>query len=41
MFSESFVNDLKTVNDKKTRINHETGKTHKHFWIHTALGYNN
>ena len=41
MFSESFVNDLKTVNDKKTRINHETGNTHKHFRIHAALAYNN
>ena len=41
MFSESFVNDLKTVNDKKTRINHETGNTHEHFWICTALAYNN
>ena len=41
VFSESFVNDLKTVNDKKTRINHETGNTHNHFWIHTTLAYNN
>ena len=41
VFSESFVNDLKTVNDKKARINHETGNTHKHFWIRTALAYNN
>ena len=41
VFSESLVNDLKTVNDKKTRIDHETGNTHKHFWIHAALAYNN
>ena len=36
-----FVNDLKTVNNKKTRIDHETGSTHKHFRICTALAYNN
>ena len=41
VFSESFVNNLKTVNDRKTRIDHETGNTHKHFWIRTALAYNN
>ena len=41
VFSESFVNDLKTVNNKKTRIDHETGSTHKHFRICTALAYNN
>ena len=36
VFCESFVNDLKTVNDKKTRIDHGTGNTHKHFWICTT-----
>ena len=41
VFSESFVSDLKIVNDKKTRTNHETGSTHKHIWIHAALAYNN
>ena len=41
VFSESFVNNWKNVNDKRTRINHETGNTHKHFWIHAALAYNN
>ena len=41
VFSESFVNDLKTVNDKKTRIDHEAGNTHKHFWICTTLACNN
>ena len=41
VFSESFVNDLKTLNDKKTKIDHETGNTHKHYWIHATLAYNN
>ena len=41
VFSECFVNNLKTVNDKKTRINHETGNKHKDFWIHASVAYNN
>ena len=41
VFSESFVNDMKTVNDRKTRIDHETGNTHKNFWICATLAYNN
>ena len=41
VFSDSFVNGLKTVNDKKSQHDHETGNTHKHFWIHAALAYNN
>ena len=41
VFSESFVNDMKNVNDRKTRIDHETGNTHKHFWICATLAYNN
>ena len=41
VFSDSFVNDLKTVNDKKSQHDHETGNTHKHFWIHATLAYNN
>ena len=41
VFSESFVNDMKTVNNRKTRIDHETGNTHKHFWICATLAYNN
>ena len=41
MFCNNFVNGLKTVNDKKSRHDHETGNTHKHFWIHAALAYNN
>ena len=41
VFSDSFVNGLKTVNDKKSQHDHETGNTHKHIWIHAALAYNN
>ena len=41
VFSDSFMNGLKTVNDKKSRHNHETSTTHKHFWICGALAYNN
>ena len=41
MFGDSFVNGLKTVNDKKSRHDHKTGNTHKHFWIHATLAYNN
>ena len=41
VFSDSFMNGLKTVNDKKSRHDHETGNTHKHFWICAALAYNN
>ena len=41
VFSDSFVNGLKTVNNKKSRHDHETGNTHKHFWIHATLAYNN
>ena len=29
------------VNDKKCQHDHETGNTHKHFWIYAALAYNN
>ena len=41
VFSDSFMNCLKTVNDKKSRHDHETSNTHKHFWIHATLAYNN
>ena len=41
VFSDSFVNGLKTVNNKKSQHDHETGNTHKHFLIHAALAYNN
>ena len=41
VFSNSFVNGLKTVNDKKSQHDHETGNTHKHFWIRATLAYNN
>ena len=41
VFSNNFVHGLKMVNDKKSRHDHETGNTHKHFWICAALAYNN
>ena len=41
VFSDSFMNGLKTVNDKESRHDHETGNTHKHFWIRATLAYNN
>ena len=41
VFSDRFMNGLKTINDQKSRHDHETGNTHKHFWIHTTLAYNN
>ena len=41
VFSDSFVNDLKTFNDKKSQHDYETSNTHKHFWIHATLAYNN
>ena len=41
VFSDSFMNGLKTVNNKKSRHDHETSITHKHFWIHTTLANNN
>ena len=41
VFSDSFMNGLKMVNDKKSQHDHETGNTHKHFWISATLAYNN
>ena len=41
VFSDNFINGLKMVNDKKSQHDHETGNTHKHFWICAALAYNN
>ena len=37
----SFMNGLKTVNNMKSQHDHETGNTHKHFWICATLAYNN
>ena len=36
-----FIEDLKKVNDRKSWADHESGNTHKHFWIRAAMAYNN
>ena len=41
IFSNQFIEDLKKVNDRKSRADHESGNTHKHFWIWAAMAYNN
>ena len=41
IFSNQFIEELKKVNDKKSRSDHESGNTHKHFWIRAAMAYNN
>ena len=41
IFSEQFIEDLKKVNDRKSRADHESGNTHKHFLIRAAMAYNN
>ena len=41
VFSNSFVNGLKMVNDKKNLHDHMTGNTHKQLWIHATLAYSN
>ena len=41
IFSEQFIKDLKKVNDRKSQADHESGNTHKHFWIWAAMAYNN
>ena len=33
IFSDQFIEELKKVNDKKSWADHESGNTHKHFWI--------
>ena len=40
-FSEQFINDLKKVNNRKSHADHESGNTHKHFWIRAVMAYNN
>ena len=37
VFSELFIESFKTVNDIKTRRDHETKNTNKHFWVNAAL----
>ena len=41
IFSDQFIEELKKVNDKKSRADHKSGNTHKHFWIWAAMAYNN
>ena len=41
IFSDQFIEELKKVNDKKSRADHDCGNTHKHFWIRVAMAYNN
>ena len=41
IFSEQFTEDLKKVNDRKSHADHESGNTHKHFWIRVAMAYHN
>jgi hypothetical protein len=40
VFSADFIEDFKTVNDQKSRKDHETKNTYKAFWIRAALVYN-
>jgi len=40
VFSEQFIESFKTVNDIKTRRDHETRNTNKQFWIDAALAHN-
>ena len=41
IFSNQFIEALKKVNNKKSRADHESGNTHKHFWIGAVMAYNN
>ena len=41
IFSDQFIEDLKKVNDRKSQTDHESGNTHKHFWVWAAMAYNN
>jgi hypothetical protein len=40
VFSDQFIEDFKTVNDRKDRRDHESSNTHKQFWIRAALAHN-
>ena len=40
VFSEQFVDDFFSVNDRMSRRNHETKKTEKAFWITATLAHN-
>ena len=41
IFSEQFIEDLKKVNNRKSWADHESGNTHKHFWIRVVMAYSN
>ena len=41
IFSNQFIEELKKVNNRKSRADHKSGNTHKHFWIWVAMVYNN
>ena len=41
IFSEQFIKDLKKVNDRKSQADHESGNSHKHFWIRAVMADNN
>jgi hypothetical protein len=40
VFSENFVKDFMSINDRHSRQSHETHKTYKGFWINAALAHN-
>jgi hypothetical protein len=40
VFSTEFINDFMTVNDRKSRQDHETRNTNKAFWVRAALAHN-
>jgi hypothetical protein len=40
VFSADFIEEFKTVNDRKSRQDHETKNTYKAFWVRAALAYN-
>jgi hypothetical protein len=39
-FSDEFIEDFKTVNDRKLRKDHETSNTNKAFWMRATLAHN-
>jgi hypothetical protein len=40
VFGAEFIEEFKTVNDRKSRKDHESQNTHKAFWIRATLAYN-
>ena len=41
ILSNQFIEELKKVNDRKSRADHKSRNTRKHFWIQAAMVYNN